>query len=107
MRYINKRGPRSFLIPAWDNITMKLNSTLITATTPLIAILGVLLFSSHASAERYTQRVNGKEVVVHTNPIPVILHRMVPPQHGRHVTQKEVSKGSSPQTRATNSSRKR
>ena len=86
---------------------MKCKSIPITATTLLIAFLAVLLFSSNASAEKYMKKVHGKEVVVHTNPIPVILHRMVPPQYGRHVTQKEVARGSVPQARSTNSIRKR
>jgi hypothetical protein len=41
--------------------------------------------------------VHGKEVVVHTNPIPVVLHRMVPPQHGRHMTERELQQGKAPQ----------
>ena len=67
----------------------------------------MILSSSNASAEKYKKIVNGREVVVHTNPIPVILHRMVPPQYGRHVTQKEISKGATPQTHATSTVRKR
>jgi hypothetical protein len=86
---------------------MKCKSIPITATTLLIASLAVLLFSSNASAEKYMQKIHGKEVVVHTNPIPVILHRMVPPQYGRHVTQKEVTRGSVPQPRSAGSIRKR
>ena len=86
---------------------MKHHSNLTFVTTPLVGLLAFVMFSSNASAERYKKIVNGKEVVVHTNPIPVILHRMVPPQHGRHVTQKEVSKGSVPQTGTNNVTRKR
>ncbi|MFZ4080212.1 MAG: hypothetical protein ACOYKN_03210 [Pirellula sp.] len=50
-----------------------------------------------AQAKQYTRNVNGREVVVHTNPIPVVLHRMVPPQHGRHVTEREMNQGKPPQ----------
>lgn len=57
------------------------------------SMLMVVLCSSFASAKQYVTRYHGREVVVHTNPIPVFLHRMVPPQYGRHVTQKEVERG--------------
>jgi len=67
----------------------------------------MVLTSSNVSAEKYKKIVNGKEVVVHTNPIPVILHRMVPPQYGRHVTQKELRKGAATQTHAASTVRKR
>jgi hypothetical protein len=50
-----------------------------------------------AEAKQYTRKVHGREVVVHTNPIPVVLHRMVPPQHGRHVTERELQQGKAPQ----------
>jgi hypothetical protein len=30
---------------------------------------------------------------VHSNPVPVFLHRLVPPNHGRHVTLKEYQSG--------------
>lgn len=60
-----------------------------------------------ASATQHKQIVNGREVVVHSSPIPVILHRLVPPQHGRHVTQKEVSSGHVPQPRVIAPVRKR
>ncbi len=85
---------------------MKTNKTLKIVTIPLITLMLTAL-ASDASAKQHTQNINGKEVVVHTNPIPVMLHRMVPPQHGRHVTQKEVAKGSIPQSRSATSVRKR
>lgn len=62
----------------------------------LVALLLTVSFSSSADAKQYKKVVNGREVVVHTNPIPVVLHRMVPPQHGRHVTQREVSESKVP-----------
>ena len=86
---------------------MKTSTTLKIITTSFVFVFATMSFSGNASAERHLQRVNGKEVVVHTNPIPVILHRMVPPQLGRHVTQKEVSKGTTPHPQLTTSIRKR
>ena len=85
---------------------MKTNTTLKIVTIPLIALM-LNALTSDAGAKQHTQRMNGKEVVVHTNPIPVMLHRMVPPQHGRHVTQKEISKANIPQSRSAASIRKR
>ena len=61
-----------------------------------VAVTGSLPSSSEAT--QYKKIVNGKEVVVHTNPIPVVLHRLVPPQHGRHVTAREVNDNPSPNT---------
>ena len=85
---------------------MKTKTTLKIVTIPLVVLLLVIL-SSDANAKQHKQNINGKEVVVHTNPIPVVLHRMVPPQYGRHVTQKEVSKGTIPQPRSTTLVRRR
>jgi hypothetical protein len=51
-----------------------------------------------AQAKQYTRNVHGKEVVVHTSPLPVVLHRMVPPQHGRHMTERELQQGKVPQS---------
>ena len=85
---------------------MKTNTTLKIVTIPLVALI-LMALASDASAKQHTQNINGREVVVHTNPIPVILHRMVPPQHGRHVTQKEISKGMTPQSRPATSVRRR
>ncbi len=75
--------------------------------TQFIAATVIFSLSGLANAEQHKQIVNGREVVVHTNPIPVILHRMVPPQHGRHVTQKEVVNGKLPQNRSAAPARKR
>jgi len=50
-----------------------------------------------AQAKQYTRKVHGKEVVVHTSPLPVVLHRMVPPQHGRQMTERELQQGKAPQ----------
>lgn len=62
-------------------------------------IAGLSVNVSSVEARQYKKVVNGREVVVHTNPIPVVLHRMVPPQHGRHVTQREIAGGSVPSGR--------
>ena len=49
--------------------------------------------ASNASADQFIGHHNGREVVVHTNPIPVFLHRLVPPNYGRHVTAREYQSG--------------
>jgi hypothetical protein len=66
---------------------------------PILFAIGltVSIFSGTASAKQYVRNVQGREVVVHTSPIPVVLHRLVPPQHGRHVTQRELQTGRVPQ----------
>lgn len=64
----------------------------------LVAVAVALAWTSGAlEAKQYTKKIHGREVVVHTNPIPVMLHRMVPPQHGRHVTEREIHSGKVPQ----------
>ena len=63
----------------------------------VVAAVGVSAsLPSSAEASQYKKVINGKEVVVHTNPIPVVLHRLVPPQHGRHVTVREINQGTVP-----------
>ena len=52
--------------------------------------------SDTASAKQYVKNVHGRQVVVHTSPIPVVLHRLVPPQHGRHITERELQSGRTP-----------
>ena len=79
---------------------MKTNKIVRTVAFQMVALFGVLSLSSGLLADQHKQIVNGREVVVHTNPIPVILHRLVPPQHGKHVTQKEVASGKVPQPRS-------
>ncbi|XZE19989.1 hypothetical protein SH449x_005323 [Pirellulaceae bacterium SH449] len=64
----------------------------------LASVVAAMATSSQADAAQHTQIVNGREVVVHTNPIPVVLHRLVPPQHGRHVTAREINSGNVPTT---------
>lgn len=49
----------------------------------------VAILASSASADQFIGNQNGREVVVHSNPIPVFLHRLVPPNYGRHVTIRE------------------
>lgn len=73
-----------------------MNVTTVKIVTKAIALVALTSFAPDAVAKQFKQNIQGKEVVVHTNPIPVILHRMVPPQHGRHVTQKEVATGTLP-----------
>jgi hypothetical protein len=63
-----------------------------------VAALVVVGFASQiVEAKQYTKQVHGRSVVVHTNPIPVLLHRAVPPQHGRHITEREYRSGHVPQ----------
>jgi len=71
---------------------MKTNTSIKIATF-VLTVLAWTCSGSFASAKQYTKVVQGREVVVHTSPLPVILHRMVPPQHGRHVTQREIESG--------------
>lgn len=49
-----------------------------------------------ASADQFVTRHHGREIVVHTNPIPVLLHRAVPPNLGKHVTVREYRAGKIP-----------
>ncbi len=56
----------------------------------MISALALLtMLTNNASADQFVGRHNGREVIVHSNPIPVLLHRLVPPNHGRHLTFKE------------------
>ena len=87
--------------------TMKTKTTASIIAIPLIVTTGFSMFSGTANADQHKQIVNGREVVVHSSPIPVILHRLVPPQHGRHVTQKEVASGKTLQQRPNTSVLKR
>lgn len=49
-----------------------------------------------ALGEQFTAHHRGREIVVHTNPLPVLLHRAVPPNLGRHVTLREYRSGRIP-----------
>ena len=59
----------------------------------LAAVALALSVSPSAEAKQHLARLHGREVVVHTNPVPVFLHRLVPPNHGRHVTVQEYRSG--------------
>ncbi|MEI7460031.1 MAG: hypothetical protein WCK15_11535 [Pirellula sp.] len=78
---------------------MKINTTIKFIAVAITALMSFATFE-RASAKQFTQIHNGREVVVHTNALPVILHRLVPPQHGRHVTVREVEQGKLPNTTA-------
>jgi hypothetical protein len=67
----------------------------------LVAIL-VAGFSSASHAEQFIAKHHGREVVVHTNPVPVILHRLVPPNVGRHVSINEYRSTRKPVNRFSN-----
>jgi hypothetical protein len=59
----------------------------------IVLTLGLALFSvGFAQAKQTVVNHKGREVVVHTNPVPVILHRLVPPNYGRHVTVQELKR---------------
>jgi len=66
----------------------------------IVAVFAAAVFvascSDTASAKQYVKNLHGRQVVVHTSPIPVVLHRLVPPQHGRHVTERELQTGRLP-----------
>ena len=61
------------------------------ATAAVVACLWVGVDS--ASAEKYVKQVNGRELVVHSRATPVVLHRIVPPYLGKHVTQRQLKEG--------------
>ncbi len=58
-----------------------------------LALLFSAVFAESASAEQFVTRYHGREVVVHTYRAPVIMHRLVPPQYGRHITINELQAG--------------
>ncbi len=76
--------------PFWKGVyrVMKLHR----AFSLAVAILAVSA-PGVASAHQYVTTFQGREVVVHSNRIPVIMHRMVPPQLGRHITASELHSG--------------
>jgi len=63
-----------------------------------IVVVGLSSFASvpQASAEIYSRQVNGKELIVHTNAAPVVVHRVLPPFHGKHVTERQLKAGRLP-----------
>ncbi|MCY2984485.1 MAG: hypothetical protein NTY15_12745 [Planctomycetota bacterium] len=62
-------------------------NTKFTCKTGACALVAIL--ANSASADQFIGHQNGREVVVNTSPIPVFLHRLVPPNYGRHVTVRE------------------
>jgi hypothetical protein len=63
-----------------------------------VVMVGFLGFATlpNAYAEKYVQHVNGREFVVHTNPAPVVVHRVLPPFLGKHVTERQLKVGRLP-----------
>ena len=59
-----------------------------------LAVLPCLL--AVASAEQHKTVVHGKEFVVHTNPVPVVMHRVLPPYWNKHITARELKAGKIP-----------
>lgn len=47
-------------------------------------------------AQQFVAHHGGRQVVVHTSPVPVVLHRLIPPNYGRHVTLREYQSGRIP-----------
>ena len=72
-----------------------MNRSVRTLGLAMIVFTGVVS-TVEVEAKQYEKIVGGREVVVHTNPVPVLMHRMVPPQLGRHITEKELHHGSIP-----------
>lgn len=62
----------------------------------LASIIVALAPPQASKAEQFVTRHHGREIVVHTNPIPVLLHRAVPPNFGKHVTVREYRAGKIP-----------
>jgi len=56
-----------------------------------LLLTGIL--ASTADAKQFTTQHRGRQVVVHSSPLPVILHRLVPPNVGRHVTIRQYQAG--------------
>lgn len=54
--------------------------------------------SSHATAlsKQTPVQVNGRELVVHSSSVPVIVHRVFPPYWGKHVSQRQLKAGRLP-----------
>lgn len=63
-----------------------MNSKLASALLAFAVVAGTSL---SLQADQFVARHGNRQVVVHTNPIPVFLHRAVPPNYGRHVTLRE------------------
>jgi hypothetical protein len=61
----------------------------ISAIAVFTLVFGISSWSSSLTADQFVARHGSREVVVHTNPVPVFLHRLVPPNYGRHITLQE------------------
>lgn len=70
--------------------------SLLVGTFVLIGMLGA---GSSARAEQFTARAQGRDLVVHTNPVPVVVHRVLPPFTNKHVTVREYRSGHLPAAR--------
>lgn len=57
------------------------------------AFILCLFVGQSTQADQFVANLQGKEVVVHSNPLPVIFHRLIPPNYGRHVTAPEFRNG--------------
>lgn len=55
----------------------------------IASFAGMLGTNQYTLGEQFIAKHGNKQVVVHTNPIPVLLHRAIPPNVGRHVTLRE------------------
>ncbi len=81
----------------FELLTMLSGYTMLYRSFVIVVVgLSSLACVPQASAEIYTRQVNGKELVVHTNTAPVIVHRILPPFHGKHVTERQLKAGRLP-----------
>ncbi|MCY2973303.1 MAG: hypothetical protein NTW52_01410 [Planctomycetota bacterium] len=63
------------------------------------ALLGLAILPclfAVASAEQHKTVVHGKEFIVHTNPVPVVVHRVLPPYWNKHISARELKSGRIP-----------
>jgi hypothetical protein len=72
-----------------NQVGRKNSMSRIAAVAVFSFVFAVSFWASPLSADQFVARHGGREVVVHTNPVPVFLHRLVPPNYGRHITLQE------------------
>lgn len=68
--------------------------------TGAFALLALFMSATSVMAEPYRTNVHGREVIVHKNPVPVVVHRLLPPYWNKHVTERELKTGQLPTVRS-------
>jgi hypothetical protein len=67
---------------------------------PMIGLMALVvclaISQSSAWAKTSQVQVNGRELVVHNSPVPVLVHRALPPYWGKHVTERQLKAGRLP-----------